>query len=116
MSAARFSTEDLAASLGFTPLNQARLPAREITSVYCGDLLSHVMGTAPEGSAWVTVMNNINVIAVASLAEVACVIMAAGSRPNEDVIARADEQGVLLFSGAGQIFETAFQVHEKLQL
>ncbi|MDR0596376.1 MAG: hypothetical protein LBG50_02430 [Clostridiales Family XIII bacterium] len=108
------TTADIGKTL--TPLNREELPAREITSVYCGDLLSHVMGTAPESSAWVTVMNNVNVIAVASLADVACVVMAAGSQPSEDVIARADEQGVPLFSSDGQIFDTACGIHEKLQL
>lgn len=48
----------------------------ELTGVYCCDLLSCVMGNAPEGCAWVTVMNNINTLAVASLTECAAVILA----------------------------------------
>ena len=40
---------------------------REITGCYIGDLLSWVMGRAPEDSAWLTVMGNINSIAVATL-------------------------------------------------
>jgi hypothetical protein len=104
------------ASLGelFHRLNRADIPARDITSVYCGDLLSHVMGSAPEGAAWVTVMNNINVIAVASLTDVACVVMAAGSLPGEDIIARADEQGIPLFASAEQIFDTALLLNKRL--
>ncbi|MDR3225097.1 MAG: hypothetical protein LBT52_02230 [Clostridiales Family XIII bacterium] len=98
----------------FRPLNNAQLPEREITSVYCGDLLSHVMGSAPEGAAWVTVMSNINVIAVASLTDVSCVVMASGSLPGDDVISRADEQGILLFVSADQIFETALQINERI--
>ena len=43
---------------------------REITGCYIGDLLSWVMGRAPEDSAWLTVMGNINSIAVATLADV----------------------------------------------
>ena len=41
---------------------------REITDCYIGDLLSWVMGRAKEDSIWLTVMGNINAIAVATLA------------------------------------------------
>jgi hypothetical protein len=106
------NTTDLTAIL--TPLNTRPIPAREITSVYCGDLLSHVMGSAPAGSAWVTVMNNINVIAVASLVDVACIVVAAGMKPPGDVIARADEQEILIFSSPDPVFGTALAIHERL--
>ena len=53
-------------------------PDREIKGVYIGDLLSWVMGRATSGDAWVTIMSNINVIAVAQLTDVACVILAEG--------------------------------------
>ena len=49
---------------------------RDITVPFCCDLLSIAMGQAPSGSAWVTVMSNLNTLAVASLADVACVILA----------------------------------------
>jgi hypothetical protein len=101
-------------AMGFTRLNGAELPEREINAVYCCDLLSAVMGGAPEGCAWITIMNNINVIAVASLTDVACVVVAAGSAPDEAVVAKADEQGVILFASADPIFETALSIHALL--
>ena len=52
--------------------------SREYTSIYCGDLLSIVMGRAPADSAWVTVMGNLNAVAVAVLADVACILLAEG--------------------------------------
>ena len=48
---------------------------REVTDCYVGDLLSWVMGRAPADSAWLTVMGNINSIAVATLADVSCIIL-----------------------------------------
>ena len=39
---------------------------REVTDCYIGDLLSWVMGRAPADSAWLTVMGNINSIALRS--------------------------------------------------
>lgn len=70
---------------------------KEVTGGYCGDLLSFVMGRATAGDAWVTIMTNINTVAVASLTDVACVILADNSIPEEQVIERAKQQEVNLF-------------------
>ena len=48
---------------------------REISGAYCGDLLSWVMGHAQSGDAWITIMSNINTVAVASLADVSCIVL-----------------------------------------
>lgn len=39
---------------------------KEITGCYIGDLLSWVMGRANSGDMWITVMSNINIVAVAT--------------------------------------------------
>ncbi|MBR3844271.1 MAG: hypothetical protein IKM39_02060 [Clostridia bacterium] len=70
---------------------------KEITGGYCGDLLSFVMGRASAGDAWVTIMTNINTVAVAALTDVGCVILADGSVPEPQVIERARQQEVNLF-------------------
>ena len=57
----------------FTVVNQGAETNRAITSVYCCDLLSVAMGHAPADSAWVTVMGNINTLAVVALTDTACV-------------------------------------------
>ncbi|MDR1002957.1 MAG: hypothetical protein LBL82_06800 [Oscillospiraceae bacterium] len=49
--------------------------SRDIRHIYTGDLLSWVMAKASEGDAWFTVMGNINALAVASLADCACIIL-----------------------------------------
>lgn len=71
---------------------------REIEGGYVGDLLSWVMGRAESGDAWITIMNNINVIAVAQLADVACVIFAEGVTPDEKLTAAAMEHEINLLS------------------
>ena len=48
---------------------------REVTCGYVCDLLSWVMAHGDEGMAWVTVQTHLNVIAVAVLSEMACVIL-----------------------------------------
>ena len=69
-------------------------PEREILGGYTGDLLSWVMGRLSEGSAWVTIMSNVNIVAVASLSDPSCVILSEGVTPDDGVVARAELQGV----------------------
>lgn len=82
--------------LGLETLNLAE-GDREIEGGYTGDLLSWVMGRAQSGNAWVTIMTNMNVIAVAQLTDVACIIIAEGAELGEDVVSRAKAQGINLF-------------------
>lgn len=78
---------------------------REVTGGYAGDLLSWVMGRANDGDAWVTIMTNINVVAVASLADVACVLLAEGVSPDEEVVKTAAEKGVTLLRSDKPAYE-----------
>ena len=49
--------------------------SREVTGGYTGDLLSWVMARLPADAVWFTVMGNVNAIAVASLADAACIVL-----------------------------------------
>jgi len=83
---------------------------REVTGCYCGDLLSWVMGRAKNGDAWVTIMSNINVPAVASLADTACVIIAENARPDDEVIKVAESKDVNIIL----VPDSAYEVCVKL--
>lgn len=82
-------------------------PDREIKGVYIGDLLSWVMGRAEEGNAWITIMSNTNVAAVATLADVSCVIMAEGVMPDEGVAATAEAKGINILSSDKSAYDVA---------
>jgi predicted transcriptional regulator len=68
----------------------------EIKSFFASDLLSHVMGNAGEGSALITVLNNINVLGVASLLDMSCVIFSHGVKVNDEIISKSNELGIPL--------------------
>ena len=85
--------------------------SREVTGIFCCDLLSIAMGRAPSDSAWVTVMGNVNTIAVATLADVACVVLAEGAQPDYMCRARAEQQGVTVLATEEPIFQAALKVH-----
>ena len=80
---------------------------REVTGGYCGDLLSWVMGRAKADDAWITIMTNINVVAVASLADTACIVLAEGVNPDAAVIETANAKGVNIVSSEMPAYETA---------
>lgn len=82
-------------------------PDREVKGVYIGDLLSWVMGRAGEANAWITIMSNINVVAVASLADVSCVILSEGVTLEEDVLSAALNKGINILSTKLPSYETA---------
>ena len=83
---------------------------RVVSGAYAGDLLSWVMGRAKADSAWITIMSNINVIAVASLADVSCVILAEGVIPEEEIIKTVEAKGINILSSALPIYESAVKI------
>lgn len=89
-------------------------PDREIKGAYMGDLLSWVMGRAGEDNVWITIMSNINVVAVASLADVACVIAAEGVEFEEDILKTAEEKGVNILLSSKPSYETAVSIAEHI--
>ena len=80
---------------------------REISNVYIGDLLSWVMGRAKADGAWITIMSNINIVAVASLADVACIILAEGVTLDSTVAQTAEMKGVNVLTSDLPAYETA---------
>lgn len=89
-------------------------PESEVDKVYCCDLLSIVMGKAPQNAAWVTIMGNINSVAVASLAEIGAIILADGIKPDENAVKKAEENGINIFVSDEPIFETALKIHKAI--
>ena len=90
-------------------------PDREVEGAYVGDLLSWVMGRASESNAWITIMSNVNVIAVATLSDVSCVILAEGVKPDAELVEVARAKGVNLLSSSLPTYETAVKISELIR-
>lgn len=93
--------------LGLRILTNPSYKDREVSGCYIGDLLSWVMGRAKENDAWITIMNNINIVAVAELSGAACIILCEGVGLTEDVIRKADEEEVVIFCSDKTAYELA---------
>lgn len=87
---------------------------REITTPFCCDLLSIAMGRAPAGCAWVTVMGNMNTLAVAALADAACIIMAEGVLLDDVAMKKANVQGITVLKTEEPIFEAALWIDRQM--
>ena len=83
---------------------------REVTGGYAGDLLSWVMGRAESGDAWVTIMSNLNIIAVASLADPSCIILSEGVELDEGVKQRAEGQSVNILRSKKDTFSVCTEI------
>ena len=87
-------------------------PDREISKVFCCDLLSIAMGKAPADSVWVTVIGNKNTLAVATLADVACIVLAEGISLDDGTLAKAEEEGVCILATELPVFDIALVIYE----
>jgi hypothetical protein len=68
----------------------------EVTGGYTSDLLSCAMAGANKGNVWVTLQGHLNVVAVASLNELAAVVITEGKPVSADTASKAEEEGVVL--------------------
>ena len=88
---------------------------REIEGCYVSDLLSDVMGNAEMGNVWVTLQVHKNVMAIASLKELACVILVKGQTATEETLEQSNEEGIPFLSTTMETFETAGKIYELIK-
>lgn len=85
-------------------------PSAEVEGGYAGDLLSWIMGHAESGNVWVTIMSNINIVAVASLVNVSAVVVAEGATVSLDVVDKATEQGINILKTDESTFSAVLKI------
>lgn len=85
---------------------------REVTGCYIGDLLSWVMGAAQSGDAWITIMSNINIVAVAALCDTSLIILAEGVTVDDEVKKSAIAKGINILSSPKSAFALAVKIAE----
>ncbi|MBR5381875.1 MAG: hypothetical protein IK136_04570 [Oscillospiraceae bacterium] len=101
---------EAAAALGLTCLN-APEQEQEVTGGYAGDLLSWVIGRAEPGNAWMTIMSNVNVAAVALMADVSMIVLAEGVEPDEALLRKVRDNGLGLYSSPLGAYELSWRLH-----
>ena len=98
----------------FKTINVGDGTDRNISGLFCCDLLSIAMSKAPEDSVWVTVMGNINTLAVAALCDVGCIVLAEDISLDAAARTKAVQQHITVLSTDMPIFDAALKVHERI--
>lgn len=109
------TVQELVNALNLTVLSGENGLNREIEGCYVSDLLSDVMGNAEINNVWVTLQTHKNVMAIASLKELACVILVKGQSASEETLAQSNEEGIPFLSTTMQTFETAGKIYDLLK-
>lgn len=107
--------QELADACGWQLLAGEEGTDAQVDGCYIGDLLSWVMARALSGNVWLTVMGNINAVAVAALTDVAGVVLAENAALDKEAEARANLQGIPIYTCPENLYETALKVAEQLK-
>jgi predicted transcriptional regulator len=70
------------------------------------------MGFAREGQVWITLQTHKNVLAIASLKELAAILLVKGNKPEEDMLEQAVDEGIPVLGTDAQTFETTGKVYQ----
>ncbi len=90
------------------PINDVAL--KQPADIYIGDLLSCVMANIEPESLWITTQINMNVMAIAHLHELVGVIFVEGMEPGSELISKANECEVSLFTYPGSAYHLALEL------
>jgi predicted transcriptional regulator len=88
---------------------------RRIYGGYASDLLSDVMGNAREGQVWITLQTHKNVMAIASLKDLAAVILVKENQPDADTIEHSNEEGIPILGTDMPAFEITGKLYKTLE-
>ena len=107
-------TSDLGTLLGYEAV-QDTFEERELTGGYTSDLLSDVMANASDGSVLITIQAHKNSVAVASMTNLAALIIC-NSRPiPEEMVEAAKSEGIAIYTTTKNQFQVSGEIYTALQ-
>jgi len=105
---------DVVEKLGLKVLSGAKGLDVEVTGCYVSDLLSDVMGKADAGQIWITLQTHRNVMAIASLKDLAAVILVSDLLPEGDTANQSEEENIPVLGTHLPTFEIAGKLYALL--
>ncbi len=86
---------------------------QEVSGLYAGDYLSNVLRNGERKNALITVITNMNALAVAVMLEMPLIVFTEGNVPTKDMIDKANEEKVTLVSTNQKSYECIIDFKEK---
>ena len=85
----------------------------EVIYNFCAsDLLSYVIDKAKYKCCWLTIMSNVNIVAVATLADPACIILSENVQPDDNALRKAQDVGVNILGSTADTFSLCARISE----
>ncbi len=106
------NVSEFASKLGARMLTGETGSERQVGGMHCGDLLSWVMSHAKKGEAWVTVHTHLNIVAVATLTELSCIVIPEGIEVEETTLKRAEQEGIPVIGSELSAYRICCIAHE----
>ncbi len=78
---------------------------REVTGGYASDLLSDVLANSKEGNLWITLQIHQNIVGVASMKDIAGIILVNSREPESETLEKAEAEKVPIMVSEMPTFE-----------
>lgn len=104
--------KELGQQLSLEVRTAARKLEVEVTGGYSSDLLSYVMAKAQAGNVWITIQGHPNIVAVASLLNLAGIIITENSPLDPVTLEKAEQEGVPILTTPLTTFVLAGKLYE----
>ena len=85
---------------------------REVSGGYASDLLSDVLGNSQEGNVWITLQIHQNIVAVASMKDLAGIILVNKREPEQETIEKAEEEDIVIMISELPTFELVGRLYK----
>ncbi len=108
------TVKEVVEKLNFKVFSGAEGLQNEIIGGYTGDLLSDVMGNAEASHIWITLQTHKNVMAIATLKELAAIVLVKGYKPEEETINQSNEENIPILGTDEDEFEISAKIFNLL--
>ena len=107
---------DVAEKLNLKVLSGQGGMNRVVDGGYVSDLLSDVMGNANEGQIWITLQTHKNIMAIASLKELAAIIIVKGLQPSTDCALQSNNEQIPILTTDLETFDISGKLYKVFNL
>jgi hypothetical protein len=104
--------QEIAEKLNLKPVSGSERLSEQVGGGYVSDLLSDVMAHAQTGDIWITLQIHPNIVAVATLKEIAAVVIIGGREPEAETLAKARAENVPVLLTDLSAFEIAGRLYQ----